>query len=178
LTSLHDDIVGGDSDADGDLTPPGPQQWGWIQFEDASDDSKSAITYATIRYGGLERFGCCDDSTGAAIRLFSAAPLLDHNLIASNYRGIDTFDTIQPQLGCNDIVGNQSFGFYNNKPQTVIGAPNQWWGSALGPKHTSNSTGNGSLVTSGVQFTPWATQPCRQTVLQLDIHVFLPLVVR
>lgn len=163
FTSLQDDSIGGDSDADGAATPPNPQDWGWIQFEDVSDDAASGIEYAVIRYAGLERFGCCDDPRAGAIVLRKAAPPIARTLLTDNYRGIDLVGGAVPQLACNDILGNQSLGIINDTPSVVVGATGHWWGSPAGPTHPSNPEGNGQAVGNGVTFAPWATQSCLAT---------------
>jgi len=160
FTSLQDDSVGGDSDADGAATPPNPQDWGWIQFEDVSNDAASGIEEAVIRYAGLERFGCCDDPRAAALVLKKAAPRIARTLLTDNYRGIDLVGGALPQLACNDILGNQSLGISNDTPSVVVGATGHWWGSPAGPTHPSNPDGNGQAVGNGITFAPWATQSC------------------
>lgn len=160
FTSLQDDSTGGDSDADGTETPPGPQDWGWIQFEDNSIDSVSAIEYSIIRYAGLERFGCCDNTRAGAIVLKNASPRIVQTLLTRNYRGIDALGGATPQLACNDIYGNDDLGIRSDTPSVLVNATGQWWGSATGPTHASNPTGKGQSVGDGITFAPWASQSC------------------
>ena len=87
FTSLNDDTALGDTDADGEATPPQKNDWAWIDFRDTSDDGKSFIQHSTMRYGGRDQT-CgvwCDALYGGMIRLSNAAPTLSNLTFEQNY---------------------------------------------------------------------------------------------
>jgi len=77
FTSFQDDSAGGDTDGDGAATPPAKADWGWIQFNDTSNDTQSALDHADVRYSGHDNVGCCDSTTWGAITLIDASPTLN-----------------------------------------------------------------------------------------------------
>ncbi|MCP4166316.1 MAG: hypothetical protein GY759_10535 [Chloroflexi bacterium] len=50
FTSIKDDTVGGDTNDDGDLTKPGPDNWSSLVF--ASTSTGSVLDHSVVRYGG------------------------------------------------------------------------------------------------------------------------------
>jgi len=73
FTSINDDAHGGDTDNDGTATPPGTNDWGWIEFADSSNDAASILEYCHILYGGYDNWDYTDFYHGA-ITLYNAAP--------------------------------------------------------------------------------------------------------
>jgi hypothetical protein len=140
-------------------TAPAVGNWGAIVFNGGSDDS-SIITRAVIRYSGSDYLSYIDDG---AIRLIDASPTISRTRLVNNYRGIEALNGSTPTLICNDIYNNSSYGIYNNTPATIVNAENQWWGDASGPTHSGNPSGTGQSVSDGVDYDPWATQPCTGT---------------
>ncbi len=51
FTSIKDDSVGGDANADGSSTWPHAGDWGQIVFGDASVNASTKLRYAEVRYG-------------------------------------------------------------------------------------------------------------------------------
>ncbi len=81
-----------------------------------------------------------------------------------------------PILGCNNIYNNSDFGIYNASPGTNLMAINQWWGSSMGPYHpVSNPNGTGNAVSDGIEYAPWANQPCFAPQA-ITTPIFLPMV--
>lgn len=132
------------------------------------NDTASLIDYAVIRYGG-----CC--VYGGAVTLLNASPTIQNTSISdSQYHGIYASNST-PALVCNDIYDNGDYGLYNATTSVMVNAENQWWGSASGPYHsTTNPNGTGNRVTSGVDYDPWRTSPCRVS----QYTIFLPLIRR
>lgn len=58
-------------------------------------------------------------------------------------------------IRCNNIVGNQPYGVYNENAEEV-NATGNWWGDASGPYHeTLNPEGLGNEVSANITFDPW-----------------------
>jgi PKD repeat protein len=165
FSSIFDDTLCGigafgeeicDTHNDGSLFVPQVGDWGQIQFTSDSNDT-SIITRAILRYSGSDYGTNVDDS---AIRLDNASPNISYTVLENNHRGIDAFSGSTPALTCNDIYNNTSYGIYNNTPAIPVTAENHWWGDSSGPTHSGNPGGTGQVVSDGVDYTPWATQPC------------------
>jgi hypothetical protein len=73
FTSFQDDAHGGDTDGDGEATPPAKYDWGWIEFGDSSDDAASALTHCLVLYGGHDYIYPTHYNHGA-ITLYDAEP--------------------------------------------------------------------------------------------------------
>ncbi len=165
FTSPYDDTLGGDSNGNG-ATNPNPGDWLRIEFQDSSSDANSLIDHAEIRYAGRDGYG--------AITFVDASPTVQNTTITDSAAHALYTDNSTPSLSCNDILDSGSYGLYNETPNVVVNAENQWWGHASGPYASSNPSGTGDAVTDGVDFTPWLTVPCNSTSYQ----IFLPLVIR
>ncbi len=101
ITSIRDDAVGGDTNGDGGTTTPDWQNWGGIEFRDSSDDSKSLINHAVIRYGGYDYDG--------NITLASASPSISNTTLSDGYMAIRADLRSLPRLEDNTYEDN----FYN-----------------------------------------------------------------
>ncbi|MCP4408094.1 MAG: RHS repeat protein, partial [Gammaproteobacteria bacterium] len=55
----------------------------------------------------------------------------------------------------SNLAYNSQFGLRNFTPSQVVSATHNYWGSPTGPTHTSNPTGDGDEVSSGVYFAHW-----------------------
>ena len=166
FTSYRDDTIGGDTNGDGASTGA-RNDWSQIEFQDSSIDASSLIDHAVILHAG-----CC--VYGGAIALVSASPTIRNASISNSQHGLYVSNST-PVLACSDIYDNGDYGLYNATTSVMVNAENQWWGSASGPYHsTTNPTGTGDRVTSGVDYTPWRTSPCRVS----QYTTFLPLIRR
>ncbi len=120
---------------------PQPGQWGGITFMDSSDDARSRMEYASIRYAGTYYGNSC---YGGALTACSASPTLINSIIsesamsglrASNSSLLLQDSTIQnnaqygislrdstPQLQNNTIQNNQAGGVQLQSNTTALGA--------------------------------------------------------
>jgi hypothetical protein len=66
-----------------------------------------------------------------------------------------------PTIMFNKLAGNTDFGLQAAivAPGIPLKAEKNWWGSPLGPAHSSNPMGMGDQVSSKVDFTPWCGNP-------------------
>ncbi len=168
ITSMNDDSICGmgaagepicDTSNNATASVPDTGDWKWITFTSVSS-SDSEISFAVIRYGGLDvGLGC--PCRRAVLRLDRVGPTIAHTAFVDNWTGIDLLGGAQPTLTCNDFEGNASpFGIYSDTPATAVVARDNWWGSVSGPTHASNPHGAGDTVSDGIDFTPWRTTPC------------------
>ena len=158
FTSINDDAHGGDTDNDGTTSAPQANDWGWVQFDDISNDA-SRIEYALVSYGGKSYWSYGNRYYGG-VWLVGASPTLLYNTLVNNHRGIYLQNDSLPTLTCNDIYNNAVLGVLNTTPATVVRAEGHWWGAASGPTHAGNPSGTGQAVSDGVDYAPWASQSC------------------
>jgi parallel beta-helix repeat protein len=91
------------------------------------------------------------------------------NTIENNYQGIyfpgDVWssDLSGVEIHSNSISGNTQFGFKAEAGNTgTADAEDNWWGSASGPTHVSNTFNvgaQGDVVSDSVDFVPWLDGP-------------------
>jgi len=85
--------------------------------------------------------------------------------VSNNTVGIYVCDDSIVEAHFNRIVGNTGFGVVNDGVEPMDARYN-WWGSALGPFHSTNPTGAGNPVSDGVIFQPWtAAEVVTETVI-------------
>ncbi len=102
------------------------------------------------------------DNTEAGIDVTSgASATITDVAITGNAIGIlvgsGASDTCLVTAQDDDLSGNTTAGITNNQsnPAYAVTATNDWWGSLHGPTTTANPGGNGTGVSSNVNFTPW-----------------------
>ena len=84
--------------------------------------------------------------------------------VSNNTIGIYVCDDSIVEAHFNNIVGNTGFGVVNDGVEPVDARYN-WWGTALGPFHSTNPTGAGNPVSDNVIIDPWtASQVVTETV--------------
>jgi hypothetical protein len=69
FTSYKDDTYGGDTNGDGSVSAPAPNDWGWIRFSDTSVDNQNILEYCTILYGGKDNWNYNTNYYYGAVRL-------------------------------------------------------------------------------------------------------------
>ena len=74
--------------------------------------------------------------------------------IADSTVGVYVYDDSIVAAHFNCIIGNAVMGVHNDGGEPVDARYN-WWGTALGPFHSTNPTGAGNPVSDGVIFQPW-----------------------
>jgi len=82
----------------------------------------------------------------------------NNNLHGNNY-GVGAWSAGRTPVGSNkinynNIAGNTGFGVRTFDTVTTDARFN-WWGSASGPTHTSNSGGIGDKISDNVDYSPW-----------------------
>ena len=164
FTSYRDDTVCGigafveevcDTSNDG-ITACIPGDWGTVHFSNGSDDT-SLVNHTVFKCSGRSNNNFIDDS---AIRLLTASPTIRRTVFLNNYNAFEILNGSTPTLICNGFEDNLNFAIYNNAPTTIIGAKAHWWGDPCGPAHSGNPDGTGQKASDGVDYTPWAVQPC------------------
>lgn len=95
FTSMRDDNLGGDSNADGTTSAPGYRNWYGVRFYDTSIDSVSIMRRCLVRYAGQSDIG--------GITMYSANPLIDFCMVTNNYFGIMMQGTSSPTLTNTEI---------------------------------------------------------------------------
>nr|MBP7496894.1 hypothetical protein [Bacteroidales bacterium] len=147
FTSMYDDFYGGDTNSDSTATAPdynnSDKSWYGIIYENTSLDNDCKLQNAIIRYGII------------GITTNSASPVITNCYFENNGTGILANASSNPILKNNSFKNNFNFAVNNVDKSFNIDASNCWWGSPLGPKHSSNPTGDGDAVSDEVKFTPF-----------------------
>ena len=89
----------------------------------------------------------------------STAKITNHkHPVAGNY-GVYCVNS-EPHINYNNIQDNTEYSVYNETPEILVDAENNWWGHETGPYHPDlNPDGEGDRVSDGVDFEPWLLEP-------------------
>ncbi|MEX1253121.1 MAG: flexitail domain-containing putative surface protein [Dehalococcoidia bacterium] len=184
LTSIRDDIAGGDTNGDGESASPLVGDWTFIFLYsgDSSVGSSATFDHAAVRYGGRPTscIGPCPVPQGVITNLvgqpFGAPPTIDPGASLSFANGTlsDAANT-----GINVVGASASAAISQSRLLTgtsvavaagggaAVDARNNWWGNASGPSPADSScttaAGSGSKVGCGLLFDPWLTSDPGQT---------------
>lgn len=147
FTSMYDDFYGGDMNSDSTATMPdlnnSDKSWYGIIFENTSLDNNCKLQNAIIRH------------SINGITTNSASPVITNCYIENNGTGILANASSNPVLKNNSFKNNYYYAVNNVDKSFNIDASNSWWGSPLGPKHSSNPAGDGDAVSDEVKYTPF-----------------------
>jgi parallel beta-helix repeat protein len=106
----------------------------------------------------LEISGNTVFNNDVALDIESDSASVTGNDLSSNLYGIVLWNS-NPVMKLNSIAGNTSYGVYRTSDQTGIAdATSNWWGSANGPRHATNTFNvgaQGDAVSDNVRFVPW-----------------------
>jgi parallel beta-helix repeat protein len=114
FTSLRDDAYGGDTDNDDGIYWPAPGDWQRIYFADSSDDSRTILRHASVRYGG--------NYYNQSVAADSAAPRVISSTIAfGSGHGLYLTNQANPLVEGNIFLQNGLSGLYitNSSAPTV-----------------------------------------------------------
>lgn len=188
FTSKKDDSVGGDTNGDGSDSTPNRRNWFGMFFNPGSviDFKHTSIKYSGYNANGEYLLGVAatiynrggelsvenstiSDSSTSIFQDMGTTTIKRSEFANNDYNVWSRGGSIT--ISQSNLLG-QSYGVYNQsgvdlgtwwqtKPMQIIDAKNNWWGDPTGPRDTSTSTptGNGSLVSENVLYTPFLTTP-------------------
>jgi hypothetical protein len=100
FTSLHDDVIGGDTNKNGNATIPQPGDWFNVDFADAAD--ASLVTGGWFRYGGRGSLPVLD--------LNAADVLIADSIVEqSAWTAVDLSGSSRPRLNRNRLAGGPRY---------------------------------------------------------------------
>ena len=106
-----------------------------------------------IRYSSEDSF-----TNYGAIRLDGKSISIVYTTFKDNYRSVEALANAAPIIHNSNFSSHQSHAVYNDTPATTVDARNNWWSSPSGPRHpTQNPSGQGDLVSDGVNFVDWSS---------------------
>ncbi len=168
FTSIKDDSKGGDTNDDGNVSVPVPNNWSRIVFNASSLEDQNIINNCILNYGGRTS-GWNRGKNRSAIDIFDAYVEVDSSWIEHvNYGGIGVFGSANP------IISNSQFNNIGETPVILSMFSN--------PVFSNNSSSNIGIMAFGVAeetFSLDATIPQRNFAgyTNLTYYIFRPLTV-
>ena len=150
ITSLKDDSVGGDTNADTTSTNPAKGDWGIFQL---NSGASATLKYAFLRYGGNFNFSTPGEiyMNGGTINGANHATFASSSVYGFEY-GSGSVNAVVSST----FMNNNTDGAFNAST-TTISLINNYWNASSGPTNASNAGGSGDAVTSHITFSPFLT---------------------
>jgi parallel beta-helix repeat protein len=98
FTTVTNDNVGGDTNADGVATTPARSSWGGIYFRNASNDAQCVLRRCEVTFGGSGNRG--------GIVIENASPTIDSCNMANNYYGAEIRGVSKPKFTNNSMASS------------------------------------------------------------------------
>lgn len=173
FTSLHDDLIGGDTNGNATSTSPNANDWELITI---GSGGTANFGYAEIRYGGANSSPMIHNNGGTltiatstirnsaahGIKTSAGTTTVTNSDVAFNDYGLYLAGGSMSITASSTIHNNTTYGAFNNTSATSsFFAENNYWATGTstatsGPYHvTLNPGGTGDSVSSYIDFDPW-----------------------
>ena len=99
------------------------------------------------------------NSAQSGIYLYNAngSPAISNSEITANKWGVYSVGS-NPGISNTKIIGNTTAGITNTSTIMNVDARYTWWGNYSGPRHASNPSGTGDVISDRVLYNPWLSQ--------------------
>jgi hypothetical protein len=98
FTTVTNDNVGGDTNADGTATAPARSSWGGVYFRNTSNDAQCLLRRCDVTFGGSGNRG--------GIIIENASPTIDSCSMSNNYYGAEIRDISKPKFTYNTMASS------------------------------------------------------------------------
>ena len=148
-----------DTNNDATATAPAIKDWVGITFAATADGANSYFGNVNLMYGGIRKGTFTDPH--AVLRLYTVGFVVEGCRFTENYRCIEALSGAQPTVSWCSFEDNENYAIYNDTPSNTVQATSCWWGALNGPRSDGEpgnpAAGDGDMVSTGVNFTPWLT---------------------